>query len=102
MDQFQPSLLDKFMMGAAEFLIPVWMPLVVGSLIAILAKTVLKFIPVPEGPRNLIMRAAGIVRYFAVALVLFFFCFLFWSLNHAARQAETMYDQEAIDRAIAP
>ena len=102
MDQFQPTVFDQFMMGAAEFLIPLWMPLVVGSLIAIFAKTLLKFIPVPEGPRNLIMRVAGIVRYFAVLLVLFFFCFLFWSLNQASRQAQTMYDQNAIDRAIAP
>ena len=42
MDQFQPTLFDKLMMGAAEFLIPFWMPLVIGSLIAIFAKTLLK------------------------------------------------------------
>jgi hypothetical protein len=101
-DQFQPTLFDKLMMGAAEFLIPFWMPLVIGSLIAIFAKTLLKVVPVPEGPRNLIMRVAGIVRSLAVLLVLFFFGFLFWSLNHASRQAQTMYDQDAIDRAIAP
>jgi hypothetical protein len=102
MEPFQPTAFDKFMMGTAEFLIPFWMPLVVGSLIAIFAKTLLKIVPVPEGPRNLIMRAAGIVRYLAVLLVLFFFGFLFWSLNQASRQAQTMYDQDAIDRAIAP
>lgn len=102
MEPLQPTLFDKFMMGAAEFLVPLWMPLVVGSLIAIFAKTLLKVVPVPEGPRNLIMRVAGIIRYLAVLLVLFFFGFLFWSLNQASRQAQTLYDQEVIDRAIAP
>jgi hypothetical protein len=102
MEPFQPTAFDNFMMGATKLLVPFWFPLVVASLIAIVGKALLKVLPVPEGPKNLLMNVAGHVRTIAILLVLFFFGVLFWSLNYASRQAAAMYDQKAIDKALAP
>ncbi len=84
---------DKFMMAATTVLIPFWMPLVIGSLIAIFAKQAMRFAPVPDGPKNLILRIAGWVRNAAIYLVLFFFVVLFWALNHASREAKYFQSQ---------
>lgn len=102
MEPFQPTAFDAFMMGATELLVPFWFPIVIASLIAIVGKALLKVLPVPEGPKNLLMNIAGHVRSVAILMVLFFFGVLFWSLNYASRQSAAMIDQQAIDRAIAP
>ncbi|MET0544840.1 MAG: hypothetical protein ABWZ40_00890 [Caulobacterales bacterium] len=93
MEQFQPSWFDKFMMAATDILVPFWMPLVVGSLIAIFAKTLMKIAPIPDGPKNLIMRVSGWVRNAAIMLVLFFFVVLFWGLGYASRESQ-FYQQQ--------
>jgi hypothetical protein len=102
MEPFQPTAFYKFMMGATEFLVTLWLPIVAGSLIAIVGKTLVRVLPVPKGPKNLLMNIAGCVRTVAIVMVLFFFGLLFWSLNHASRQSAALTDQQAIDKALAP
>ncbi|MET0544839.1 MAG: hypothetical protein ABWZ40_00885 [Caulobacterales bacterium] len=79
--QFQPTILDQFMMGAADLAGTLWMPLVMGGFFALGAKKLVPMLPINDNAKNRTLRIAGWVRnafYYLIAFIIVVVVWYFW------------------------